>query len=320
MSTPNKSMPLPNFLIVGGEKCGTTALYGYLVQHSDVFIPEVKECRYFSDMGNAVLNPFNGDDFAKKGIVYIPKTLDEYSSLFDSSTQPLRGDASPDYLYFAERSVPNIINTLGADAKIIIMLRDPIQRAFSNYLHHVRENLTSLSFDEYLVIEDKFDQNATWWGFYIKRVGLYAKSVRLFIEKFPQTKVVFFDDFVSAPQHVTQEVLQFLGAKGEHALNKPAFTNKTGVTRNPLVQNALAGKWAGKDIVKAMAKGFLGEKRFNDALIRMKEWNLKKPEISPQAIGLLREYYADDVAELEIVLGKKVPWHAVYQRALISER
>lgn len=315
MSTSTKAMPLPNFLIVGGEKCGTTALYGYLIQHPDIFIPEMKECRYFSDMDNAVLNPFNGNDFAEKGIVYIPRTDAEYSSLFENSTQPLRGDASPDYLYFAERSVPNIIKTLDADAKIIIMLRDPIQRAFSNYLHHVRENLTSLSFDEYLAVEDEFNQNTTWWGFYTKRVGLYAKSVRVFMEHFPETKVIFFDDFVSAPQHMTQEVLQFLGAKGVHALDKPVFTNKTGVTRNPLVQNALAGKWAGKGIVKAIAMGLLGEKRFNDTLIRMKEWNLKKPEISPHAFALLRDYYAADVAELEVVLGKKVPWRAAYQQS-----
>ena len=120
---------LPNFLLVGAAKCGTSSLHNYLNQHSDIFMPT------YNKEGMKVKEP----RFLIKDLVQnrLPKGVwnwDEYQALFDDvENQKCLGESTVLYLYFYEHAIKNIKKYLGVDVKIIIMLRNPIYRAYSAY-------------------------------------------------------------------------------------------------------------------------------------------------------------------------------------------
>ena len=140
---------LPNVLIAGAAKSGTTAMYFYLQNHPDIFFSRLKEPCFFS--AQVFEFPGNGiGDEQKK----ITQTLTEYELLFrDAGNQKIIADASQDTLYYPE-TIPNIHKYLG-DPAILIMLRNPIDRAFSAYGHLVRDNRERLSFEDSLQKEEQ---------------------------------------------------------------------------------------------------------------------------------------------------------------------
>ncbi len=134
------SPSIQHFVIVGAPKCGTTSLYRYLQQHPRVFMPENKEPRFFCDY------PVASFEFGTKqfhpSVVTAP---DEYLGLFrDAPPGAILGEASTDYL--SCQGVAERLHAWNPEAKIIVMLRDPIDRAYSEYQHSIAANFQTLSF------------------------------------------------------------------------------------------------------------------------------------------------------------------------------
>jgi len=126
---------LPNFLIVGAPKCGTTSLYYYLKQHPDIFMPTMKEPRFF--LSETMNFPHQGIDDRRVDKMII-KNLDDYKKIYlEADQEKARGDASAGNLYFYKKVIPGIKAYLG-DPKIIISLRNPLDRAFSNYTFNTK--------------------------------------------------------------------------------------------------------------------------------------------------------------------------------------
>ena len=127
-----------DFFIVGAPKAGTTSLYHYLNEHLEVEMSSQKEPDYFSD-----------DALQEQGLYYGKNridTLDKYNNLFVNHQAKLRGEGSVSYFFYDD--VPNKIKKYNPDSKIIIMLRNPIDRAFSHYLMDYRLGLVSESFED----------------------------------------------------------------------------------------------------------------------------------------------------------------------------
>ena len=139
---------LPNFLIIGASKCVTTALYYYLKQHKDISFPTLKEPKYFSSIFQKFPHKGIGDESVD---LYAIKSLKEYKKLFKKISNIRVGEASPDTMYFYKDTIPKIKETLG-DIPIIIMLREPVERAFSAYMYLRRDSREKLSFREALEI------------------------------------------------------------------------------------------------------------------------------------------------------------------------
>ncbi len=297
------------FLVVGGAKCATTALFHFIIQHPDVYVPKIKECRYFSNIGNRVHSPFT-----HKPVANITHSWNEYQILFKDTPGRIQGDVSPDYLYYYHESINNITSRLGSNVKIIIMLRDPIERAYSNYWHLRREELTKLPFDDYIRVEDGFSEPDTWWGFYLKKPGIFSEAVAAYIQAFPYVKIIFFEDFVVDPERVSSEVLDFIGARGAVDLKQPSFTNKTGRNRHAWLAYLIQKGWRGKRWVMKFLQFFVGESKLNDVLISTLEKNYEKPTMSSEARNYLEEYYFLDASKIESVLGKAVPWRWVQEK------
>jgi hypothetical protein len=136
----------PNFFVVGGQRAGTTSLYEYLRRIPEVYMSAVKEPYYFAP--NFPSNPYIRRIAAR----------DEYLSLFRNTRgERLIGEASPLYLWDVES--PVLIHKVVPDARIIMILRDPIERAFSSYLLSVQWGYETRPFLDALVVDYNNSKN-----------------------------------------------------------------------------------------------------------------------------------------------------------------
>ena len=197
---------LPDFLIVGAAKSGTTSLYHYLSQHKDVFLSPVrKEGRFYSGVGD--------------GSVYWPAfyhfdtapTLDDYRPLFaDHAGEKRTGDVSPDYLAYSHRAAPTVKTVSGPATKIIAILRHPVKRAFSHYLQNVRRDAEFFSFEKTLEIEA--ERKAAGWGFQwlYTDTGRYAGKLKPYLDTFDQVLVLTQDELAADAAGVMTRLFEFL--------------------------------------------------------------------------------------------------------------
>jgi hypothetical protein len=193
-----------DFFIVGAPKSGTTALYSYLSTHPDIFLPTHKEPNYFAE------------DYPNIGGRL--KTFIEYEKLFSSHTKKIAGDGSVCYL--ASKTAPKAIKEYNPYAKIIIMLRNPVELFLSEH--------SQLLYSFYEDIEDPYQawqmQSTRKNGHNIpdscrepetlqyKKICKHGKNLKKYIDIFPSDSILtlFFDDFVISPQSVYRKTLQFL--------------------------------------------------------------------------------------------------------------
>ena len=201
-----------NLFIVGAAKCGTTSLHYYLSQHLDIFMCPVKEPNFFAD----VKSPFPSNYVRpKKGISYNSKIITDFSiyrSLFhDVENEKYIGESSTSYLWY-EKSAERIFE-YNPDAKIIILLGDPIERAYSHYLMYYYGGTESMTFTRKDL--EPYTENTTKLGYlnppYIE-AGFYYKQIirytRLF--KSEQIKIIQKNKLLSDTKSVLQELSEFL--------------------------------------------------------------------------------------------------------------
>ena len=200
---------LPNFLIVGAAKCGTSSLHNYLNQHPDVFMPS------YNDQGMKVKEPrFLIKDLVKDRLHNGVWDFNSYQALFNNViNEKAIGESTVLYLYYYNEAIKNIKKYLGDSVKIIIMLRNPADRAFSAYTHVARSIKEPLSFEKALEIEDNRlvnDETLTSMIMY-KDMGLYHDMVSAYIENFKNVHIIMYEDFQQNPKEVVKQTLAFLG-------------------------------------------------------------------------------------------------------------
>lgn len=217
----------PNFLIVGAAKCGTTSLYRYLSEHPQVFMPQWKELSLFID------DPF--------GPLHRVRTAYRYYKLFSKADRfKARGEASTAYLYNAA-APKRIAHALGP-IRIIIVLRDPVQMAYSLYHHEFRKEGETLgSVERALAAEpDRFGNPAFarrcfgWHAnYYYFHRGLYAAQVKRYLEAFGEkrTRIVLFEDLKESPLRTVWEIYRFLNVSDDFAPTLKVY-NKAGELLN----------------------------------------------------------------------------------------
>tara|TARA_B110000444_G_scaffold66327_1_gene62211 strand:- start:3821 stop:4729 length:909 start_codon:yes stop_codon:yes gene_type:complete len=200
---------LPNFLIVGAAKCGTSSLHNYLNQHPDVFMPS------YDEQGMKVKEPrFLIKDLVKDRLHNGVWDLKCYKALFNNIVnEKAIGESTVLYLYYYNEAIKNIKKYLGEDVKIIIMLRNPLDRAFSAYTHVSRSLKEQLSFEEALEIEgDRLKNDVTLTPMVMyKDMGLYHDMVNAYLENFKNVHVIMYEDFQQNTNEVVHQTLAFLG-------------------------------------------------------------------------------------------------------------
>lgn len=197
---------MPNFLIVGAAKAGTTSLYEYLRQHPEIFMPEWKELSFFI-----------GDPFAPLHRVKKPHYY--YQVFADTQSYKAVGEASTSYLF--DEVAPHIIQEKLGLIQIIIILRDPVAMSYSLYNHQVRkEGETIADFASALAAENqrrhssKFRERCYGWhaNYYYYHRGLYHEQVKRYLDTFgkERVKILLFDELAEDPVRVVQDVYRFL--------------------------------------------------------------------------------------------------------------
>jgi hypothetical protein len=199
----NKS---PNFLVIGANKAGTSSLHQYLDQHPDIFMSPVKEPMYFRyGFSDEAL------DLEEKNLVRrLFRTEPEYLQLFEGAkNEKMRGESSTTYL--ANSSCAKHIHSFNPEMKIIAILRNPIERAYSNYQMYIRKGLENLSFQKAVENERNGLKEKCPQGKKYLKLGKYAQSLSSYFDLFgrEQVKVFLYED-MKAQKELLVEIFQFL--------------------------------------------------------------------------------------------------------------
>lgn len=292
-----------DFLIVGAAKSGTTTLFETLSKHPRIFIPPGKECRYFSCMTGNYVGP--GAIAANR----YTKSLEEYQGLFKKAKPgQLCGDISNDYLYYHRNAVPKILEEKNAQIPIIIVLRNPIDRAYSHYLNHVRDGWEKESFEDALNAEEE-RRAANWsWGWNYIASGLYAEQVKAYTDNFERVLVLLFEEDIVTGQ-ATNKLLDFLNLESLPQSPTTLHTNRSGYPKNRLLHRITMGVLTDELIVRKvknvikMTPLYRGAKRIYR---KIRDINLKKTDMAPQTRQMLKEKFQDDVALLARYTGPPI--------------
>lgn len=201
-------MTLPNFFIIGAAKAGTTALYEYLKQHPQIFMSPVKEPKFFAFRDETLDFAGPGDMDAQRTVV---TNQGAYENLFRAAGGARAiGEASVIYLSSAKACAG--IRDAVPDARLIAVLRDPVERAFSNYLMNVRDGRETLDFADALAMEEQRIREHWEFIWHYTRAGFYFQQLRRYYDTFPsaQLHIILHEDLEQAPLRVTQETFAFL--------------------------------------------------------------------------------------------------------------
>lgn len=209
-------MKKPNFLIIGAMRCGTTSLYYYLSQHPEIKISDKKELHYFDEH-------------------YNDWSLEDYLENFQSDK--ITGEGSPLYLYHP--LVPaRVYNDLGKNIKFIVLLRNPVDRAYSHYWHEIYKGREKENFEKAIELEDirikdgKAKMYGGNWNFsashfsYLDR-GKYVYQLMRWLEFFDPENfyVVKSESFFKYSKEIVNTVFEFLNIKSNNQIDTSIMLN-----------------------------------------------------------------------------------------------
>lgn len=293
----------PNFFIVGAQKAGTTSLYFYLKKIPGVYMSPLKELFYFAP--HAVQNSIADVITDKK----------EYLKLFENAGgYTAVGEATPFYL--CDTDSPKLIHQTVPHARIIMILRDPVERAYSNYLMKKKYSGMKTSFYDELMRDYKSQEKLFGRSPMYVEFGMYYEQVKRYFDIFgrKQVKVIIFEEFVRHPEQTVNEILAFLGVNYTVTKIKEQY-NPYSVPRSTLALWVFAFfRWLRARNIKfykilTLLPDSLVESLPEKILFKRKQ----KPKIDPKAVKFLKEIYRDDVIRLESLLGQSLPWATVKQ-------
>lgn len=294
----------PNFIVAGAAKCGTTSLWRYLSQHPDVYLPrQRKELHHFAAGAVRANSAGPGDSRALEDLC---ATWDDYLAQFaEAGDQKAVGDVSPSYFAYPE-SAAAIRERLG-DVRIVLILRDPVQKAFSQYSHLIRDGRETLPFWEALQAEP--DRRAKGYGALWRYAegGRYAEPVARFLEVFGPDRVLvlLFEDLVRDAQATMRQLFAFLGVDPDVPIDTSGVFNKSGAPRS----RRLASLLTQQNPLRSLARRLLPQR----VTAAVAWWIIGlntggKPTLDPRSRQLLEEELAPDVARLQQLLGRQLAW------------
>ena len=230
---------LPNFLVIGAAKSGTTALYHFLRQHPQVYMSPEKEPRFFICEGRPpdYRGPYE-DGLINKMTIW---KREDYEALFAGARDQLaRGEATPSYLWFP--GAPERIQALLPRARLVAILRQPADRAFSHYMMHRRDGREPLSFEDALRAEPERLAAHWYWGRY-RQAGYYHRHLSRYYDRFAreQIRVYLYDDLVRDPAALLRDLFGFLGVDEGVTVNTGVRYNLSGIIASPLLRAIWAG-------------------------------------------------------------------------------
>ena len=271
----------PNFFIVGTPKSGTTSLFHYLQEHPEVFLPELKEPHFFSC-------PEVKNTYYKTKIV---DSKEEYLDLYqETESFKAVGDLSSSYLFNKES--PKRIHQFNPHAKIIIVLRNPVDRALSHYLMDVNLGYINVPLLEVINNKDTFKQH---YQEYIE-LGFYEQQIRAYTKQFPdsQIKVVLSDTLYANTAETLKDIYSFINVSTTFITDFETVHNSYTVPRFKALKSLVQSDGLKKMIPSGLKSGL-------KSLIY--KTNAEKPKLEVEK-NLLREIYKKSIVETETLINQ----------------
>lgn len=289
-------MNIPNFFIVGAPKCGTTSMYRYLGQHPEIFMPVIKEPHFFGS--DLLSSKYIRDEVA-------------YRALFASRrNEPLAGEASVYYLY--SRTAAHEIRAFNPAARIIIMLRNPVDMVYSLHSQAVSSgNEDCLNFSEALDAEAERREGRRMpdiadfpQGLLYTDIARYPGQLKRYLSCFTreQVKILLFDDFAAATEAVYRETLRFLGVDDPDLDVDFTPANPHRRLRSVALEHFLKKRRGLRDMVKRTAPGLYS--RLYSQFHRFNAVEVRRDAMDSGTRARLCNLFADDVSELGGLIGR----------------
>lgn len=284
----------PNLFVVGAAKAGTTYLHEFLGAHADLFMSPIKETHYFAG-GQAAGVPG-----------YSWKRLNDraYHSMFNKAPASTRyaGESSPSYLWDPEAA--KRIGEFNPKAKIVVVLRDPVDRAFSHYLMDVRAGVQSLAFLDALVSDEAVQPRR--WGtashLYVE-LGMYAAQLERYLGRFaPEQILVLGFPELRNPSQLARRLGGFLEVPH---MGFPTEMPARNVYLAP--RSTTVARMAGRPFARASARVLLPERTRRLLQNRLVLRRGEKPELDVEAVDWLMPRYATQRGLLDTLLGSSAP-------------
>lgn len=276
-----------DFFIVGAPKAGTTSLYKYLNQHQDVVMSSVKEPNYFSN-----------EELESQDLYYASKNITDekdYHSLFQANGEKKKlGEASVSYLFYPK--VSKRIFTYNKDAKIIIILRNPVDRAYSHYKMDFRLGFVKRDFEDLVLNNNK--EGSLFYQQYID-LGLYHLQVKSYIDEFGSTNVcvMFYEDLKKDRATFVNNIFSFLNLKSDSNINFNLKYNKSKLPSNNFMRYLYS-----ISLVRKTASFLFNERLIN--FINKNFFRESNQEIESKVRHKLNQVFLNDIFMLEKLLNK----------------
>lgn len=294
-------MNLPNFMVIGAAKSATTTLYNILKQHDAIFTPTFKEPHFF-----------NIDKNFNKGLAWYKKTYyskaNHHKAIFDFT---------PTYLY-SSNCAERIYKNLGSEMKFIIVLRNPVDRAYSHYLHSKRDGHENSDFKSAIsneknrieISRKNKDLLSELRCSYLAQ-GKYCDMISTYLKYYPLNNFLiinFESEIVNNLEITIGKISNFLDLDLSN-LELNFHSNKSGKSRFSFIQKLMLKNSFLREIVKFFFSPL------NRQIIRNKIKNLNKVDYSFVPLSeelkknLFKKYFMKDVLKLENLIGKSMNWN-----------
>jgi hypothetical protein len=288
-------MEVPDLIVIGAPRSGTTSLYRYLQQHPQVYMSPLKETRFFAYEGQRVDYQGPADTHAYNRDTVT--NVETYRQLFaDRAPEQLTGEASPVYLYRGDRAAERIQRHV-PDVRLISIFRNPVERAYSDFLNMVRLGWEPLQDFATALNQEEQRIDAHWSPFYHYRAkGFYADQLQVYLNRFERAQMRFylFEDLRRDATALMKDLFSFIGVEPGVTIDTGTRHNRSGLPRNDVVHRVLT-----HPVTERVMRG-----PFRPIRNTLRDWNTapEKPPLPENVHAKLEAEYLNDIRRLEGIL------------------
>ncbi|MFK7859424.1 MAG: sulfotransferase [Granulosicoccus sp.] len=277
-------MPTPNLLLIGMPRCGTTALAAAMNKHPDIHVSDPKEPHFLATFeATQKITGLGSESFSEQR-QYSPE---KWASLFAAGNEKWQVDASVSTASYPETSIRNIKKHCAPDTRLIIALRDPVERAYSSYMYCLSRGWETETFESSLAKENQ-RHNEQWqhlWHF--TRLGYYEQRLKPFYDNFPHSNIhiIIAEEFLTQPDPVMEKLFTFLDID-HRKIDTGDKVNSSGSPNSEIIQDIWGyirkRPWLHKHAKK------LSTRRFRETI---RSANLTKVDMQNETREMLQEKF-----------------------------
>jgi len=294
-------MSLPNFICLGAAKSGTTTLHDILRQHPEIYVPAFKEPHFFDIPENYK----NGIDWYQK-------------NYFKNANKKVIAEFTPSY-FFDKQAPERIFNNLGSEVKFVVLLRHPVDRAYSHYLHSKRDEHEELDFVESLNQEEdrlsRYIENKDYLSYlrnsYISQ-GLYGDMVERYLKYFKIENFMFIHfekEFLLKRDKTIHRVLNFLDIDSQIELQTDLRSNPSSKEKSKTLKRIMKKKGWWRTIIKWLLPSIQFRQIIRNRVQRLNIKEYRAEKISEELKSkLFSSYFRDNIDKFERLTNKKMNW------------